>query len=208
MYTCPSDFPFELEMPHSGPGNAIRFMPGSYRGNAGRGDGFVTWYLNEETAGKNDGWRGPLHAVVRKGGAGYASQPYVLEQESIEKITDGTSNTLLAAESTNVFARRRTFWAYSYGNSILSQTTPFAPTLYGDWCRCLPNGADTTSCPNVTSTSPSYGQSNRACMSGWFAGHTSAMNAAMCDGSVSTISFDIDLQPFCLMGGISDDGVF
>jgi prepilin-type N-terminal cleavage/methylation domain-containing protein len=72
MYTCPSDHAFELGMPHSGPGTAIRWAPGSYRGSAGRGDGTVTWYLMEalpavSAGGTNlhDGWRGPMHAVLR-----------------------------------------------------------------------------------------------------------------------------------------------
>jgi prepilin-type N-terminal cleavage/methylation domain-containing protein/prepilin-type processing-associated H-X9-DG protein len=216
MYTCPSDFPMELTIPHTGKhgisGDEPRqFMPGSYRGNAGRGNGDVTWYLYEDipapgtvgTGGIHDGWRGPLHAVVRKGATPHAW----LRQERMKDITDGTTKTLLVAESTNTFAPRRTFWAYTYGNGSLSQPTPYAPTLYGDWCRCSPNGAAGTGadvCPGGA-TGTAYGTSNRACMSGWFSGHPSGMNAGMCDGSVNFVSWDIDLDTFAVMGSIADE---
>jgi type II secretory pathway pseudopilin PulG len=216
MYTCPSDHAFELGMPHSGPGTAIRFAPGSYRGSAGRGDGSVTWYLMEalpavSAGGTNlhDGWRGPMHAVLRDNYPASSTQPPIrLTRESIKSITDGTSHTLLAAESTNNFLPRRTFWAYSYGNSILSQTTPHAPTLYGDWCRCSPPG--TAGCgagDQPPATGPTYGASNRACMSGWFALHPAGMNGVMCDGSVTFVNFDVDLKMFATMGSIADEGI-
>ena len=62
MYNCPSDFESRLALPHSGPAggfsesspNAPLFRTASYRGNAGRGDGFVTWYLYEDQQGQRD----------------------------------------------------------------------------------------------------------------------------------------------------------
>jgi len=208
MYTCPSDFQFELEAPHSGPGaGTILFMPGSYRGCAGRGNGYVTFYLMEALppgsteGGIHEGWRGPMHAVAPKFTT--PGNQMKLVQEAIKNITDGTTHTLLAAESTNIFAPRRTFWAYTWGNSILSQTTPYAPTLWGDWCRCSPDG--TAGCNPATGAT--YGASNRACMSGWFSGHPSGMNAVNCDGSTSFINWDIDLDLFAVMGSIADEGV-
>lgn len=209
MYTCPSDFPMELAMPHTGPGNSLEFRPGSYRGNAGRGDGITTWYLREATRpGEftpplHEGWRGPLHAVRSPSDP---TQPYLI-QEPLKAITDGTTKTMLAGESTNVFARRRTFWAYTYGNAILSQPTPYAGTLLGDWCRCSPSGATgagTAECPQGA-TGVAYGASNRACMSGWFSGHPSGMNMVMCDGSVDFMSWDTDLDVFIVKGSIADE---
>jgi hypothetical protein len=159
--------------------------------------------------GIHEGWRGPLHAVVRKD-APAANQAganvYNLQQESIKNITDGTSNTLLAAESTNAASRRRTFWAYTFGNYILSQTTPFAPTLWGDICRCTPTGSYPDICPGAVG-SPAYGESNRACHSGWFSLHPSGMNAVRCDGSLTFIDWDIDLLAFAVMGSIADEDV-
>jgi prepilin-type N-terminal cleavage/methylation domain-containing protein/prepilin-type processing-associated H-X9-DG protein len=209
FYTCPSDFPMELASPQSGPGVGILFRPGSYRGNAGRGDGVVTWYLREGTnpatftGGVHEGWRGPMHAVLRTADP---TEPY-LKKEALKYITDGTTKTMLAGESTNVFTPRRTFWAYTYGNSILSQPTPYAGTLYGDWCRCSPSGAAGTGaaeCPGGA-TGVTFGESNRACMSGWFSGHPSGMNIVMCDGSVDLMSWDIDLDVFIVKGSIADE---
>lgn len=213
MYTCPSDFPMELAMPQSGPGadNRLEFRPGSYRGNAGRSDGITTWYLRESTSPGSftsplhEGWRGPMHAVLEPAVPG---QPF-LTREPLKAITDGLTNTMLAGESTNVFAPRRTFWAYTYGNAVLSQTTPNAATLYGDWCRCANpsqgSGADASVCPPSGATGPAYGLSNRSCMSGWFSGHPSGMNMVMCDGSVNFMSWDIDLDAFIVKGSIADE---
>jgi prepilin-type N-terminal cleavage/methylation domain-containing protein/prepilin-type processing-associated H-X9-DG protein len=195
LYTCPSDFPMELGLPESGPGTGVMFMSGSYRGNAGRGDGFVTWYLYEELPSVsavppnvNKGWRGPMHAILAQG----ATPPsgYVLRLEKIKDIVDGTSKTLFIGESTNVVTARRTFWAYTWGNYLLSQPTPYAPTLLGDFKKCVAAGT--------------YGTSNRACHSGWFSNHSGGMNAAMCDGSVSLLAFDIDLETFASMGSIAN----
>lgn len=194
IYTCPSDFQMELAQPESGPGSGIMFMSGSYRGNAGRGDGNVTWYLYEDIPlasakppNPTKGWRGPLHAVLAPG----ASPPttYVLRLEKIKDIVDGTSKTMLIGESTNTFTPRRTFWAYTWGNYLLSQPTPYAPTLWGDFKRCTAAG--------------SYGAANRACHSGWFSNHPAGMNMALCDGSVSFLSFDIDLTTFTALGSIA-----
>ncbi|MCA9186254.1 MAG: DUF1559 domain-containing protein, partial [Planctomycetales bacterium] len=206
LYTCPSDYTPDLIIPHSGPPSngstseadprAARYATGSYRGNAGRGDGRVTWYLYESLppangdstpTGLHKGWRGPLHAVLR---ANHTSNPPLeLTQESIKRIKDGTSKTLLAGESTNLFPRRRTFWAFTHGNYVLSQTTPYAPTLWGDWERCR--------------ALPDYGQSYRSCMSGWYSTHPGGMNGVRCDGSGTWIASDIDLQIWAAFGSMA-----
>jgi prepilin-type N-terminal cleavage/methylation domain-containing protein len=206
LYHCPSDFDHELVNPHSGPATTslrILFRTGSYRGNAGRGDGTVTWYLYEAIPApdalppaRHKGWRGPLHAVSTKAPTGNV---YELRLEKIKDIVDGTSKTLLVGESTNVFSPRRTFWAYTWGNYLLAQPTPYAPTLNGDWCRCSPPG--TNGCP--TATGVTYGVSNRACMSGWYSNHPGGMNSLMCDASGDFTSFEIDLQVFAAMGSIA-----
>jgi type II secretory pathway pseudopilin PulG len=214
MYTCPSDYPFELETPHS-PANIPQFMPSSYRGNAGRGNGHVTWYLYEDVppagnsaGGIHEGWRGPLHAVARNKSA-VPGSVYLLEKESIKSITDGTSNTLLAAESTNRFLRRRSFWAHTFGNYMLSQPTPNPATLYGDWCRCSPPGTNGCSGNNGedAASGTTYGTSNRSCMSGWYGNHTSGFNGVMCDGSGRFIDYGIDMDVFVVMGSIADEDV-
>jgi prepilin-type N-terminal cleavage/methylation domain-containing protein/prepilin-type processing-associated H-X9-DG protein len=225
MYTCPSDHPMELTRPDSGPaaGANTLFRPGSYRANAGRGNGFVTWYLWEElpapygTSTRTDnsggqaihaGWRGPMHAVKhRSGPSGGVDEGWPLRRERVREITDGMSKTLLVAESTNRNSQpdatntqfgRRTLWAYSWGNFLASQTMPQERTLFGDYFRCV----------QAKGAAPNVDQSNRACHSGWFALHTNGMNGVMCDGSVQFIDFSIDPQVWAVMGSIADGGAY
>ena len=227
MYSCPSDFPMQLGVPASGPANtsSVQFWPGSYRANAGRGNGFVTWYLwealpapyqgttqvaNSGSAGIHAGWRGPMHAVKQKAGTttNAVDETWPLKSERVKSITDGLTKTLLVAESTNRNSApagtntewaRRTYWAYSWGNALASQTTPQDRTLLGDYGRCsaTPDGAE-----------PNTGQSLRACMSGWYSLHPAGMNGVMCDGSVQFIEFDMDKQIWATMGSIADGGVY
>ncbi len=224
-YACPSDHPMELTAPASGPaGGAVQFWPGSYRACAGRGDGYVTWYLWEAlpmgmgdppgpagsgtTPGKriHDGWRGPMHAVGGKL-TGALDRGFALQPEALKSITDGTSNTLLAAEQTdfntipsgnNRDYNRRGLWAYSWGNYAMSQTTPQDRTLWGDFGRC-----------NVLEgAAPNVGASNRACMSGWYSLHNGGMNSVNCDGHVEFVDFNIDMQVWATKGSIADEGVY
>jgi prepilin-type processing-associated H-X9-DG protein len=177
-------------------------MPGSYKANAGRGNGFATWYLRQElppastTAGIHDGWRGPIHVVLPKG-VQLNDGIMHLVQEPLKAISDGTTNTLLAGESTNMFLPRRAFWAYTWGNFVMSQPTPQDRSLWGDFekCAALDGGANYP------------GNDDKTCHSGWFSNHSGGMNAAMCDGSVTWIEFDVDLNAFAVMGSIADEGV-
>ena len=216
MYQCPSDYTSQLALPHSGPAGGFNetspdaplFRTSSYRGNAGRGDGFVTWYLYEDLprriggadrgTGVHKGWRGPLHSQVVPGGR-EPTDAYVLRRESIKDIVDGTSKTLLAAESTNIFPRRRTFWAYTWGNYLLSQTLTQPRTFSGDYFACRELGEVST--PNT----PITGRSFRACMSAWYSNHHGGMNAQMCDGSGRWIAFDTDLNIFAALGSIAGE---
>ncbi|TWT78150.1 Type II secretion system protein G precursor [Posidoniimonas polymericola] len=201
-FNCPSDNPPELAIPESGPHGNLQFATASYRANAGRGDGYVTWYLYEDVGsptqtnaatGRSWGWRGPVHTTLSDNAAPPTGRGR-LKQESFAKITDGTTHTLLIAESTNDYNRRRTFWAWTWGNYLMSQPTPQDRTFDHNY----------PDCPNDTGTSGAYpGQSRRTCMSAWWANHTGGMNGAMCDGSVDFISFEIDLQAFASLGSIA-----
>ncbi|WP_197531211.1 DUF1559 domain-containing protein [Posidoniimonas corsicana] len=201
-YLCPSDLTPELAVPASGPTNGQQFATSSYAANAGRGDGFVTWYLYEDVGSPSDvntqtgrewGWRGPVHTTMAPGAAKPAGVG-LLKRESIAKITDGTSKTILVGESTNDFTQRRKFWAWTWGNYLMAQTVPQARTFDHDF----PN------CPNDTGTSGAYpGRSRRTCMSAWWARHPAGMNTAMCDGSVGFTTFDIDLNLFASLGSIA-----
>jgi prepilin-type N-terminal cleavage/methylation domain-containing protein len=225
-YTCPSDHPAVLAMPQSGAGTGINYASGSYRANAGRGNGHVTWYLGEDmpapygtathtdgsTRPIHDGWRGPMHGVwsevAPNGTPGQVDRARGLVPEKIKNISDGTSNTMLAGESTDksaadepVSERRRTFWAYSRGNYSSSQTTPQDRTLWGDYYRCYRP-------PNADGSVGNPGTSSRACMSGWASNHTSGINTVNCDGSVQFVDAAIDLQAWATRGSIGDEGIY
>jgi prepilin-type N-terminal cleavage/methylation domain-containing protein len=209
LYHCPSDFPSELLAPSSGPDESVLYRTSSYRGNAGRTKGNATWYLGEEIASEPYGWRGPLHAVFMKQATisaladAHTKLMATLRPEPFKNITDGMSKTLLLGESTNVFEEqvgevthtRRSLWAYSWGNYILSQAsvgaTSYDYIFWGDYNRCL--------------AAPNLYHPIRQCQSGWFSGHTGGMNVQMCDGSGSWVSWDIDLRIFAYMTSIAGD---
>jgi type II secretory pathway pseudopilin PulG len=229
LFHCPSDYESEILVPAYGPlddgtkndtiddaaasgsSSAPRYRTGSYRGNAGRSDGIVTWYNYEDVppanatgSGLHKGWRGPLHCAIIQGSQAVkqpAAGVYILRQESIKDITDGSSKTLLVAESTNAYNRRRTLWAYTFGTFIMSQTTTFAPTLLGDYCACVAPGTNNPPC--AAATGASFGKSDRACKGAWGSNHKSGMNGLLCDGSGTWISFDVDLNVFAALGSIA-----
>jgi prepilin-type N-terminal cleavage/methylation domain-containing protein len=221
VYHCPSDFESALATPESGPDSAGGGREGppfyrtsSYRGNAGRVTGDspaqgATWYLGEWLNTQDFGGRGPLHAVVmedvdltmpgiQRFDPGMDDSAKVLARlrpESNKNITDGTSKTLLLGESTNLFDRRRTFWAYGWGNYVLSQGWLRAQAFSGNF-----RGEDTgvyPGCRNIP------GIAQQVCQAGWFSGHTEGMNVQMCDGSGNWVGWDVDLRVFCYMTSIA-----
>jgi prepilin-type N-terminal cleavage/methylation domain-containing protein len=235
LYQCPSDYPSELSTPQSGPARTLagregnlQYRTSSYRGNAGRGvprSPAVTWYLGQGLAPPLDyGWRGPLHAVVREDSdpltegiqrydPGTDASAQILAQmraESLKDIVDGTSKTLLVGESTNSFSCRRTFWAYSWGNYILSQgwtsqSGDTFPQIF--WGSYNPND-QTTDCVHHDQHAAgcfNTGITQEPCQSGWYSGHTNGMNVQMCDGSGSWVSWDIDGVIFAYMTSIAGE---
>jgi prepilin-type processing-associated H-X9-DG protein len=214
LYTCPSDLPHELVNPESGPGSGVAgvlFRTGSYRGCAGRTDGFVTWDLWEDLADwqppyqssnrvsrsgtATRGWRGPLVAVLSEN----IKQPaYALEVTEMRHITDGTSKTMLIGEYTNTdFNRRRTMWALTYSSYALSQTVDQARVFMAEYQKCIALGE------SGTVGTPTASTGGRVCKRSWWSMHPGGMNVAMCDGSGDFVSFDIDLRRFAAMGSIA-----
>lgn len=185
-YVCPSDLEPRLLQPQSGPeagwgGDKSRvWRMSSYRGNAGRSNGATTWYLAEDIDQSPKSWRGPLHYVPLPGTEHKFGHP--LRRESLGKISDGTSKTLLVAEQTDMVAERRSFWAHTFGNYILSQAT--------DQRRIFLDNYD--ECRSITGTGGA-----RPCMSAWYSYHTGdGMNYANCDGSAGFLTFAGDLEVF------------
>jgi prepilin-type N-terminal cleavage/methylation domain-containing protein len=226
LYHCPSDFQTALIRPENGPAVATDreggpfFRTSSYRGNGGRGVPVrsgpvsVAWYLghNLDTNGVEFGWRGPLHAVgaIDSNPSSPGIQLYQptdangrifkqLKAEKLKNITDGTSKTILLGESTNRRDNRRTAWAYSWGNYVLSQGwigvdgEDLPQAFSGDYDLCIGN----------TNGPPPNSHHQEQCQAGWFSGHTNGMNAQMCDGSGTFLSFDIESRVLAYMTSIA-----
>jgi len=172
-YVCPSDIDTDkVDMPESGPGNTINYRRGSYRASTGLGDG------------QNDSWVAPhnqgsafgLEADTR--GAMYNIGHLSYGQVAISEIRDGTSNTLLIGEQATVTnPRRRTFWAYTWAAYSMSEVTSESRILLNDYERCV-----------------AIGGSPHACKRMWSSMHPGAMQFVLCDGSVHTLSTNIDVN--------------
>lgn len=182
-YVCPSDVATnELTVPAFGPGSewglGVPYMPGSYRGVAGRSDGqmFLDWSLDVSYPRR---WRGPLHMV---GVLGFTP-------ERVTDIKDGSSSTLMVGESTTrTCLSYRTLWAYSYAFYSLSSTTPQARTLSGDYGRCRSAEGEGLALP---------------CRRGWGSFHSGGLNFLLCDGSVRFLDTGIDVDLFADLGTIA-----
>jgi prepilin-type N-terminal cleavage/methylation domain-containing protein len=217
VYNCPSDGTgSDLMIPASGPGGETGLgrpfcRPSNYRCVAGStfggrsgidqsgGDANwddatqTTWLLTTFSpkppfAPSGRGMRGIMYSVHTRDGLGSA--------ERIASIMDGTSNTLMLGEyATRTTLDRRSFWAYaytSYNQSVI--TIGQTRTLIADFARCasLPPGA------------------SNQCKRAWGSFHTAGMlNFALADGSVRTISPNIDVN-FVLpaLGSIAGAEVF
>jgi prepilin-type N-terminal cleavage/methylation domain-containing protein/prepilin-type processing-associated H-X9-DG protein len=171
VYVCPSEPDTRtLSEPESGPANDLNLLyrPGSYRGVGGRSDGSGWWDNFPQHQSLPRSWRGPLHVVDGR-----------LTTETFASCTDGTSNTLFVGEyGTRTRTRRRTYWAYSYSSYNKSDVVPESRTLLADFDRCAAIGG--------------LG-GLQACSRGWGSFHPGVLQYLMCDGSVRTVSRNVDM---------------
>jgi prepilin-type N-terminal cleavage/methylation domain-containing protein len=181
IFICPSDINTEeLASPESGPGSSLVYYPGSYRAMSGKTlDGSLYWD-NADALAMPAEWRGAMHSVWPAKG---------LHPERLANVLDGTSNTVLAGEYvTRTHNERRTFWAYTYTSYNQSSATPQSRTLLSDWDLC------------VAIDGPS---GSNACKRAWGSFHTNVINFVLVDGSVRTISVNIDLNLFTALATIA-----
>jgi prepilin-type N-terminal cleavage/methylation domain-containing protein/prepilin-type processing-associated H-X9-DG protein len=201
-YLCPSDQDLhQLFQPALGGNGVDQFWArGSYRGMSGWSpgvDGDTFWdnamclQSVHETALPPHS-RGPLH-VRSLGTVGRNFDPV-----QIKGIIDGTSNTLLVGEYHTVSVPRdeptRTragLWAYGYTSFNQSSAMTESRTLLPDYQLCVDIG----------------GAGDHNCKRAWGSLHAgNIINFAYCDGSVSTISQDIELTLFADMATIASEG--
>jgi prepilin-type N-terminal cleavage/methylation domain-containing protein/prepilin-type processing-associated H-X9-DG protein len=204
-FNCPSDPNINrLMVPASGPANDLRpqrqYATGSYRAVAGVTDG--TGWFDAECGRKYPiSQRGVLHSTSdpRHPPAfprGYTAPPYGIEK--MASITDGTSNTIVVGEyTTTTQPRRTTFWAYTYTSFNQSEIVlpPQSRQLIPDFDRC------TALLP------PGFTNGNNPCKRGFASHHPGAVNFVLADGSVRSISTNVDILQLAAMATIANGEV-
>jgi prepilin-type N-terminal cleavage/methylation domain-containing protein len=203
-FLCPSDIELgELMQPESGDtaiSSGAFFAPGSYRAMSGwspgqNGDTFfdnISYSKATHETALPLWTRGPLYAVST------ASVDRKLEPVAMKEIIDGTSNTLMIGEYHTISrpvptstVSRRTLWAYAYTSYNQSSAVPESRCLIPDYVTCfgMP-GAGVENCKRAFAS--------------LHAGNL--INFANCDGSVTEISQDIDIDFWADLGTISSEG--
>jgi hypothetical protein len=180
-YVCPADLDTNIPgKPESGPGSNLYYMPGSYRVMSGKTLDGSLYCDNADALAMPVSWRGALHSVWPAKG---------LHRENIAAVQDGTSHTILAGEyTTRTHLQRRTYWAYTYTSYNESSATPQSRTLISDWDLCVdidgPSGSN-------------------ACKRAWGSFHGDIINFVFVDGSVHSLSMNIDLNLFTALATIA-----
>ncbi|TWU21356.1 DUF1559 domain-containing protein [Bythopirellula polymerisocia] len=195
-YICPSDMTAgELrETFTGGAGGGFKYAPGSYKGVAGIPgivNGTIIWWDSGRwdtfTKGNAFDLRGPLHAVDVDG---------KVKAETFARITDGTTNTMLAGEYMTLTSDgsnldfRRPAWGISFRNFNLSLMSPDSALRIADYAACekaLGGAGAIFDCKRAFGSFHTGG----------------GINFARCDGSVTSIQPDIDGFVYEAMGTVS-----
>jgi prepilin-type N-terminal cleavage/methylation domain-containing protein/prepilin-type processing-associated H-X9-DG protein len=202
-HECPSDpVRNKLEAPASGPDTSNNWRHGSYRavsGICGNTVGHGAWDTFEPhlwPGGVMDrGWRGVIHGTgtayngIQAQFANNVSQ--MGAPERFQNITDGTSNTLMVGELTFIdVTRRGTFWAYGYASynqsSICLESRQLNHKYGANTPTPLPNGTGCFGTPGL------YG--DQMCKRAFGALHNNNINFVMADGSLRSISYNVDIN--------------
>ncbi len=197
-YLCPSDINLnELARPETGPGSLWQWAPGSYRAMSGHslGAGGDHYWDNPDVHKVPDlvlpEWRGAMHNIPLKGTITDPIQ--FLQPVELRQITDGTSNTFLVGEYHTLTRQdRRTLWAYAYTSYNQSSAFFESRTLLPDFEKCQTIG----------------GGGSQTCKRGWGSMHSGGVvQFVFCDGSVHSISPDVDMELFVASATIQNEEV-
>src|SRR5262249_53024996 len=90
-------------------------------------------------------------------------------------------------ESNPEYLRRATFWADSFNLYSLSAAWRDSATMLNDYGQCY----------------KILGNGDNRCKYGWGSNHFGQINFVFCDGSVRSVSQNIDMQIFQNMGTIA-----
>jgi prepilin-type N-terminal cleavage/methylation domain-containing protein len=198
IYTCPSDVDItRQDSPESGHLTNVPFQPGSYRANTGRitGETGDHFWDNPQIVTENNvnySWRGPMHVYLHRPPSGAR---FRLGFESFKSVKDGASKTLLISEyhtkiTNSASSRRRTFWGYGYTSYNQSSTIPETRLILPDYAKCA---------------STNSGDDHR-CKRAWGSFHDgNTLQAVMLDGSVHSVSSDIDMLVWAASGSVAGE---
>jgi prepilin-type N-terminal cleavage/methylation domain-containing protein/prepilin-type processing-associated H-X9-DG protein len=225
-YECPSDpVRNKLEPPASGPDTTNNWRHGSYRavsGICGNVVSYGAWDTFEPQLWPNNtldrAWRGVLHATnttyngvpafnIQDSSAPSATTSQMGPPEQMRNITDGTSNTLMVGECTFIdVTRRGTFWAYTYASYNQSSICDESRQLNHKYGNTTP-----TPLPNGTGCAGSPGRdADQKCKRAFGSLHNNMINFVMADGSIRSISYNVDLsllRPMASIEGGESQGV-
>ena len=197
-YQCPSDMGLnELAKPESGPGSGKQWAPSSYRAMSGHSLGQKGDHYWDNPEAAKDTYetdmplelRGALYTVAIHPKSGRRKFSPAL----LAHILDGTSHTFLVGEyQTATHVRRRSFWAYAYTSYNQSSAFFESRTLLADYDRCQQIG----------------GGGVHTCKRAWGSLHSGGIiQFVFCDGSVHSITPDVDMELFVASATIQGEEV-
>lgn len=206
VFDCPSDEETDLnDNPASGPGAAVKYNRGSYRGNAGlcTVESSSFWDSSAEQTEQYSHQRGPLPGTGKMMINPWVPAPKLKPNPPwsltspvrLAEISDGTSNTMLLGEKAHLgllpeSRRRRTFWAYTYTSYQRSVTFLQTRSIIADYDRCL-------------QIAGAFG--DNPCKRSWGSLHPAGLSIAKCDGAVQFVSDSVDIFLFGALSTIAGD---